>query len=327
MYVGIDLAKRTFTATLLETPLKLRFKGETFENTEQGFNALLDRLRKYINPVECFFITENTGVYGEKLYYFLYSQQLPVYREPVHYIRRAFRLNEKTDPIDSRMIAEYGYRYNDQLHPWRPPDHILEQLQILIVNRDLLMKEKTAHQNILHALAQKNEQTFTHLHHEALEFIEKQKKELETRCKQLMKQNALLQQHITNLQHIPGVGLMYAINFCLLTEGFLHLNYRHLAGYLGIIPRRHESGESVYKKPHSDGKGPDRMRKQLHLSAMAAIRGENTFQRYFQRRKAQGKNGKVVMNNIKNKLLRVSCAVVLSGQPYDPDYKSVRIVK
>jgi hypothetical protein len=44
---------------------------------------------------------------------------------------------------------------------------------------------------------------------------------------------------------------------------------------------------------------------------------------YFYRKQATGKNGKIVLNALANKLLRILCAVILSDQSYDPGYKSV----
>lgn len=327
MYVGIDLAQKTITCTLLEHPQNVLFFGETLPNTEEGFQKLLKRITKFSALAACHFVMENTGVYGEKLCYFLSRQQLAVSVEPAQYIRRAFRLTRKTDPLDSRMIAEYGYRYRDQLHAWQPPDRIVEQIRVLMVNRALFKKEGTAHKNIQKALANKEFQELQHFHADALEFFGAQNKAIEQQIRTYLQTNPVLQQHVTNLCTIPGAGFMFAINFLLLTDGFTQVNYRNLAGYVGIVPYEFESGTSVHHRPRSDKRGPDRMRTQLFLSALTAIRTSPEIKQYFDRKAAAGKHGNIIVNNIKNKLLRIACAVVLSGQPYDAQYKSVRIVK
>lgn len=324
MYIGIDLSKRTITCTLLETPDVMRFFGKTFENSTIGFKELLDMVIRHVDPGTCIFITENTGVYGEQLYYFLYKKGYQVTMEPAHYIRRAFRLKKKTDPIDSRMIAEYGYRYADQLHVWNPLPRVVEQVRILLVNYSLIQKEKGAHKNIVKALDQKVLQDFMHLHHDAIALFNQQKKTLEKAIQEALQGDPDISHHVMNLCTIPGVGPIFSANFLIITEGFRYVDYRNLAGYLGICPHDYTSGESVWRRPKSDKKGPKRMRKQLYLSAMNNLKYNADMQRYFQRLQAKGKPSKLIMNNIENKILRTACAVILSGRPYDPNYKSVR---
>jgi transposase len=43
---------------------------------------------------------------------------------------------------------------------------------------------------------------------------------------------------------------------------------------------------------------------------------------YFARKRAEGKPGKVVVNNIANKLLKILCAMIRSGKPYLENYRS-----
>lgn len=324
MYLGIDLSKATLTATLLDHPQHLLFFGVTLANTEAGFRALLQQMTPYTDPATGVYLMENTGVYGEKLCYFLSQQGLTPHVEPAHYIRRAFRLKRKTDPVDSRMIAEYGYRYPDQLHPWTPPSPLVEHLRVLLSYRELLVKEKTAHVNATKALQQKMAAAvFSPTHQAAIGFFASQIKLIEKQMNVALKTDAQIRQHFTNLRTIPGCGRIYGYHFCLVTEGFRQVNYRNLAGYLGICPHEYESGTSVYKKPTSDRKGPERMRKQLYLSAMAAIRKNSPYRAYYERKKAEGKPHRLILNNLANKILRVSCAVILSMTPYHANYKSL----
>jgi len=323
MYLGIDLAKTTFTATLLTDPQTLVFFGQTFANDPDGFQRFLTYAQQYITPETCLMVMEVTGVYGEKLCHFLVRHAYQVHVEPGHFIRRAFRLKPKTDPIDSRMIAEYGYRFRDQLHEWQPPDRIVEQLQVLLVNRELFVKERTAHKNVLKAIQEKEATGLVNYHQATIDFLRSQIVEIEKQIKAQVKQNSLLFQHVSNLCSIPGVGVLYAANFLIITDGFSLVDYRNLASYLGICPHAYTSGTSVYKHPKSDKKGPDRMRKLLFLASMNSMKKAGPFQKYFQRKKAEGKHGDLILNNIANKILRLSCAVVKSGHPYDPEYKSI----
>jgi len=324
-YVGIDISKDTFTATLLTDPDTLQFFGETFENAEQGFKHFLKRVDACGIEPDAPFVMEATGVYGERLAAFLYQHDRAVHVEPPVKISRAFRDDEKTDPIDSRMIAEYGFRYRDQLHAWKPKERIVEEIRVLMVNRELFVKQRTASKNVLKSMRHKTEQGLLHFHLEQLEFLSAHIAAIEGAIKETFKQNAVTQQHVTNLDTIPGVGLIYIANFFDVTDGFTHINYRSLARYLGIIPRKHQSGTSVNRKPRSKKTGPARMRKQLFLSSITSIKTEGPLKEYFYKKQGAGKNGKIVLAIISNKLLKISCAVVLSGQPYDPQYKSIHL--
>jgi transposase len=322
---GIDLAKATITVTLMrsvrEAPLVY---GKTLPNTPEGFGALLEMIGAHTAPADCVFVTENTGVYGERLYFWLHRQGLRVTMEPAHYIRRAFRLKKKTDPVDSLMIAEYGLRYADQLHFWQPPQPVVEQVRILLVNRAQVQKMRTASKNIVAALGHK-EHEYTHTHADMIAYLDQQETLLEQALKTELRKDQVISQHTTNLLSVPGVGVNFCANFLVITEGFQYVDYRNLAGYLGICPQPDESGASVHHRPRSDKKGPKRMRKQLYMSVTAALKSKKShFRDYYERQTAKGKPGGVVMNNLENKLLRMACAIILTNRPYDKDYKSIR---
>ena len=58
------------------------------------------------------------------------------------------------------------------------------------------------------------------------------------------------------------------------------------------------------------------LKRMLHLCALTAIKYYPEFRQYFDRKKAEGKNGMLVLNAIKNKLVLRVVAVVNKQQPY-----------
>ena len=58
------------------------------------------------------------------------------------------------------------------------------------------------------------------------------------------------------------------------------------------------------------------LKKMLHLCALTAIKYCPEFRQYFDRKKAEGKNGMLVLNAIRNKLLLRVVAVVNNQKPY-----------
>ena len=105
------------------------------------------------NSVICM---EATGVYDEVLTHFLSANQYVVSVEPPLKVKRAFKPEgSKSDPVDSTQIAEYAYRFWDQLSFWQPRAEIVEQIQTLLTVREQLVVERTGHQNSLKALKRK----------------------------------------------------------------------------------------------------------------------------------------------------------------------------
>lgn len=323
-YIGIDIGSATFAATFLTDPDHLQVLGE-FENTPDGFKKLLDSLPI---PFEgtLSFVMEATGVYSESLSHFLHSCGFAVYVEPPRRVKRAFYERGKTDPLDSRQIAEYGHRFPDQLHPWQPREAVLEQLRILATIKLQYTRMMTSLKNARKALQSKHQQytTAIDLHTQVLSEFKTAGKLLEQEMKTLVKQNLILNQHLANLQTIPGVGFWIALNFLLITEGFtMHVNPKHLAAYIGICPYPYESGTSVKRPPHADSAGPARLRSLLYLASMTMSKNNPQMHHYYERKVKEGKSKRLVLNNIANKLLKLMCALIEHGKPYDEKFLSV----
>ena len=102
------------------------------------------------NSVVCM---EATGVYGQALAYFLVTHKYRVSVEPPLKVKRAFPTHgHKNDITDSEHLAEYAYRFYDELHIWKPPNSVLEHLKTLLRTREQLTKNKTGYRNSLIAL-------------------------------------------------------------------------------------------------------------------------------------------------------------------------------
>ncbi len=103
---------------------------------------------------------EATGVYSEVLAHFLAANGYPVAIEPPLKVKRAFKpAGHKSDPVDSPQIAEYAYRFWDELSLWNPRAEILEQIKTLLTTREQFVVQRTGHQNALQALQRKRVRT------------------------------------------------------------------------------------------------------------------------------------------------------------------------
>lgn len=323
IYVGIDPSSESFTAA--------PYPGTTtqsFANTQQGIDAFVHWLQSQGLPQqEVRICVENTGVYAEVLCYQLHESGFALSLLDPRRVWKAFGDGQpKSDPLDSRKIAEYGARYADQLQRWQPQDVLVEQIRVLLSTREQLVQQKTATHNARSTLARKVIQT--PVANQALEATLAHLKAeivcLEEELKRLIRSHPTLLQGATLLMSAPGVGWLLSAQFLVLTEGFREIPpYRRLAQYLGISPNEHTSGTSVRKRPRSRRYGPSAARKLLHLAARSLRTHDRASRHYFLRKTAEGKPKGLVLNNIANQLLKRLCAMLRTQTPYLPNYRSI----
>lgn len=276
------------------------------------------------NSVVCM---EATGVYGQALAYFLVTHKYRVSVEPPLKVKRAFPTHgHKNDITDSEHLAEYAYRFYDELHIWKPPNSVLEHLKTLLRTREQLTKNKTGYQNSLIALRREivRTQVAEKMYENLIEELKSLITKIDSEIKVLLDKHPFFNYRFRNLLSIPGVGLQLASYMLVITNKTDNkLSARNLAAYLGICPYEHSSGKSVYRRPRSRRNGSGSIRKLLYLAAMSLRTHNRNFKEYFVRKTQSGKSKKLVINNIANKLLRIICAVIRSDKQYIDGYVSI----
>ncbi|NQT97485.1 MAG: IS110 family transposase [Candidatus Marinimicrobia bacterium] len=325
---GIDIAADTFVVSIISEPGTALHGPQEFENNLEGYTELVAWFKQNnIKPKDMIICMESTGVYGEKLCYFLYHKKYRLAVEQAKKVKRAFKIDgHKTDPADSLQIAEYAFRYYDELHPWKPREEIVEKIKAMITSRELLVTHKTAMSNSLHALNRKAVRPSV-----AIRIMEKEKQALANAIKMLEKKmnkltliDPYVRQTVNNLKTLMGVQDLMALNMLVITNGFKSEKYyKQIASYLKIAPLRHESGTSVYKKPKSPKYGPRIIRKLLHLAARTVVTHDPVYKIYYLRKQKEGKPKQLVLNNVGNKLIKMMCAMIRDQKPFIKHYHSV----
>lgn len=323
IYVGIDPSAETFTAALYPSGL-----SRSFENTSEGVRSFEQWLQDQgLRVQETTLGIENTGVYAEVLCYELHERGYALCLLDPHKVWKAFGDGQpKSDPLDSRKIAEYACRYADQLRLWQPKEVVVEQIRAILSTREQLVQQKTATQNTQSTLSRKVIQTpaANRALEATLAHLKREIAALEEELKRLIRSHPTLRQGATLLMSAPGVGWLLSAQFLVLTEGFREIPpYRRLAQYLGISPNEHTSGTSVRKRSRSRRYGPGTARKLLHLAARSLRTHDRATRHYFLRKTAEGKPKALVLNNIANQLLKRLCAMLRDGTPYMEGHRSV----
>ncbi len=327
-FVGIDISADHFTVTILTEPTAMAALGKQFSNSVDGFAEFLALLIQHnVASPAAVCCLEATGVYGEQLCYFLQANGYPVAVEPPLKVKRAFAVaGHKTDAVDSRQIAEYAYRFADELHLWASKSEILEQIRILLTAREQFTQQKVGNQNTLAMLHRKYVQTpVANTRYEmTIAHLVENIKAIDKELKNLIIADPGFRQMVQSLISIPGVGMLLATQLMVVTENFSRpVNARQLSAFIGICPYKHESGSSIHKRPRSRRHGPSALRKLLYLAAMSVRTHRAEFKAYYLRKVAEGKSGRLVINNIANKLLKIICAVASTRSTYHAGYRSI----
>lgn len=329
-YVGVDISNPDFCGSIYQTPdIPVKTIADV-ENKLPGFKKFEQWLNQnQVTPGNCVVCLEATGVYAEQLCYYFTAKGYAVALEPPLKVKRSFPdKRHKTDKVDSQEIAEYAYRFCDELRIWQPKNEIIEQIQVLLMTREQLVVHKTALLNTRQALTKKVVQTplANKIYDQNIERLKKQIKDIENELKKLIDKHPDFRNTIQKLKSIPGVAMLMACNFLTVTNGFeneIATNYRKAAAFISICPYEHQSGTSVYKRPRSVKYGPARLRKLLHLAARSAITHNANFRKYYEIKKAQGKPRKLILNNVSNKILKIMCAIIISQRSYVDNYVSI----
>ncbi|GHO60666.1 IS110 family transposase [Ktedonobacter robiniae] len=165
LYVGIDVGKfRHVAGFLSRTLLKRheRFEGcptFAFDQSREGFQALVDRLRELVPIEQVTVLLEHTGHYHRLLEQYLLELDITVYR--IHVQERPKGM-VKTDKRDALGLAnrlytqlELGAQVEDKMQLVRralPPTKAASQLRGLIQHRYELSHQSTQLRNKLTAI-------------------------------------------------------------------------------------------------------------------------------------------------------------------------------
>ena len=327
-FIGLDISKADFAASIYQTPDQPIVTKEEIPNNPEGFDQFLLWLKEHhIDKTNSHICMEATGVYSQDVAYYLLFRDFPVSIEPPLKVKRAFDpVGHKTDPVDSKQIAEYAYRFQDELTSWQPRDEILEKIRQLLSVREQFTKQKVALKNAIQAYSKQRVQVtlIRKAQKETLNQIEKQIARIDKELDKLIKQDTSIFQKASNLESIPGYGMLLAAHLLVITENFTKIQKpKRLAAFIGIVPYQHQSGTSVSKRAKIRHFGPGPSRKLLRLAAQSVATHNVTFRRYYLRKLDQGKAKALVLNNIANKLLKVACAVIQNNTRYIKDYRSI----
>ena len=121
---------------------------------------------------------------------------------------------------------------------------------------------------------------------------------------------------------VPSIGPITAVQMIICTNEFRDITApKKFACYAGVAPFKSESGMFTGKSrvSHIANK---KMKSLLHICAMGALRYDKQMHAYYERKTtAEGKNGMVVINAIRYKLIQRVFACVRQRRHFIKDYQ------
>jgi len=154
--------------------------------------------------------------------------------------------------------------------------------------------------------------------------LDKQLAKIEAAIKELIQGEVQLKADVELLDSVVGVGLITAVTI-LVELGDLRRfeRARGLAAFTGVSPRERISGTTVHGKTRMCKTGSQRARRVLHMAAVATLKNDNRFNRFYKQLRERGKTHGQALGAVMRKLLLVMRAVLKSNQPYNDTHKTV----
>lgn len=299
---------------------------KTFTNTAQGFKQLLQWVKEIsIEDVPLLFVMEATGVYHERLAYYLIANECRasiVLPNKVNAFAKTCTSKKQDDQQASKVLAEFGcVKHIDE---WQPPHPLFAALKQLTREKYQLQQELTLIKNQLHAEQTKAITTSASIKRmkARCKLIEKQITEVENEITDLANQDTAIKEKINNICTIPGVGLQTAVTVIAETNGFnLIRNSRQLVSYAGLDVIQKKSGTSVRGRVHISKQGNPHLRHCLYFPSFSAVRYNKPMQNLYDRiveKQAIKMKGYVA---VQRKMLMLIYTLWKKDEAYNPSIK------
>ena len=257
--VGIDVADDTLAMSIYDGK---DHQVSEFEYTQKSINKeMIAKFKKDKKSV--IFVLECTGTYHTKLAYQLCQNGFSVSALNPFIIKKYAEMKlmrVKTDSVDAKLIAEYGYEYRAKLQLFEPKSKATLHIDNNIKAIDDLLHQRTMSKNQRHALSKQADHSKDAIktYNNLIKFLNKEIQKLERKLLEIIRQTFKAEYDLLN--SIPGIGIKVSSMIIATFNSFKNFdNAKQACSFAGICPSPHESGKSV------KGRGSISPREVVHL--------------------------------------------------------------
>lgn len=325
---GIDVAQNELVVSLGRVDQSLSkevYAYKTFANKASGFGALLMWVKKHSDhEVAVRYVMEATGVYHEKLAYYLSDQGFEVsivLPNKISSYMKTLAIKTITDKTASQAICQFGLER--ALNLWQKPKKIFKDLKQLTRERDQVVADRIVAKNQLHAEqaeAFPNDRSICRAN-QRIKLLNEQEREIKKEIAEFVKTDEDLYKKIDLVTSVSGVGSLTAVITIAETNGFdLIKNKKQLVSFAGLDVISKDSGTSVKGKPRISKKGNRHIRKAMHMPALTAIRNDERFKAIFVRLVSKHGIKMKAAVAVQRKILEMIYTIWKTGKSYDKEY-------
>ncbi|WP_344853729.1 transposase [Pedobacter jeongneungensis] len=327
-FVGIDVSRDFFDATIMHG--KVVITHQKVENSETAIKGFISELKtiKGFRLCFCVFGMEHTGIYCNFLLTTLEKKRANIVHENSLVIRNSLGLiRGKNDKVDSARIAGYLYKCRDQLSLWHSKRDIIGKLCILDSLRNKLASQikalKQTEKEISCFLDKKTSLLRSNNCAGTVLAMNKDIEEIDNTIRSFIQKDDRISRLMEWITSVPNIGEKTALQIVIKTNEFRDISDpKKFACFAGIAPFPYESGKSVKQKTRVSHLSDGKMKSMLHLCAMGSLRSNPELLAYFKRKtETDGKNGMLVLNVIRYKLVLRIFACVKGERMFRNDYQ------
>jgi transposase len=315
LYCGIDVSGDTLDVCYQTIEGSLEWCK--CSNNGEGFKEIWQQTGKLYH-----FVMESTGVYQMPLCFFLEGKkgQYSVINalQIKRYIQMKLERN-KSDKKDAFHICMYGVENNPGLYEM--PEQLYFECRALNNAIETITTEITSFKNKLHALSKLaiNSKVIVVGYKKILRDLQAELKKFETEL--YKKLEAWQPEIVKQVRSVTGIGKRATAILVVCTQGFKYTEtYQQLISYAGLSPKEYSSGSSIRGKVRICKQGGSLLRHTLYMCALNAKETNGACKELFDRLVARGKNKKLAVIAVANKLLKQVFGVVKNETLFDRNY-------
>lgn len=298
-FVGIDIGKFTFVVSVHGARTTIEY-----QHSAAGIAQFIREHTHVLSDALC--IVEPTGGYERDIIEALRGHHHHVHRADTRKVKsfiRSFGSGAKTDALDAKALARYGYERSATLALYVPQPEHTTLLQQLLQRRTDLMGMLVAEKNRFHAASGIKVRDSIRA---MIAVLEQNIQAITEQIKELIAQDHELTKKLEILKTVPGIGAIISFELLLLLPELGTLCRRKIASLAGLAPCANDSGKRLgYRRT---GRGRERVKSVLFLAAMAAARSKTSLKEYYERLRAKGKHKMVALTALMRKILVIANA-------------------
>jgi transposase len=316
--IGIDLGKENIHFTVMNEDV-IKIQSE-IANKPKQLELFLKGLGVELH--ETLFCMEYTGIYSEHILKVLYKLKANIWMERAGHIKKSIGLTRgKNDSLDSKRIAEYARRHQDNARLWKPDRDVIQKMKLLLSQRSRLVKAKKLLEVPINEsrefIDKKNYKLIKVSSKASITAINKDLNEINEQIKELINSDEKLKQLNEYVTSVPNVGPVISASVIVATKEFEKItDPKKFACHCGVAPFEHQSGKSIRGKTRVSHLADKSLKTLFHLAAICAISHKGEFKDYFDRKVSEGKNKMLVINAVRNKLIHRVFACVNNQRKY-----------